>query len=216
MRDEENLRGTSPEFRKAIKNFQKKIEEGSRNLAMAMALGLGIDADFFTKNMTDLSRNVLRVVHYPATEFRPQALTDETEAIRVSEHCDISMMTFVFSDSLGLQLRVEENGEKGWAPIPLPVGASCVVNTGAMSSRWTNDTYVITQHRCVIESEEQAKKDRYSILYFNNPNHEASLDIHPSLIPEGKESNYELMTAGEHLKFMRDKIIGKGAIIKKD
>lgn len=216
MRDENNLRGTSDEFRGAIRNFASKIEDGARNLAMAMALGLGIDYDFFSKNMTDLSKNVLRVVHYPATEFRPQAMEDETEAIRVSEHCDISMMTFVFTDSPGLQLRVEESGEKGWAPIPLPVGASCVVNTGAMSCRWTNDTYVITQHRCVIESEEQAKKDRYSILYFNNPNHETSLDVHPSLIPEGKESNYELMTAAQHLKFMRDKIIGKGNLVKKD
>lgn len=216
MQKEENFRGTKPEFREAMRDFASVMGEGARNLAVAMAMGLNLEPDFFRKNMTDLSRNVLRAVHYPATEFRPQAMEDESQAIRVSEHCDISMMTFVFTDSPGLQMRVEREGEVGWAPIPLPQGATAVVNTGAMSCRWTNDKYVITQHRCVIESEEQASKDRYSVIYFNNPNHDTVLEVHPSLIPEGGKSNYDVMTAGEHLAYMRNKIVGKANLVKKD
>lgn len=213
MLEAENMRGTHPEFGGALEKFLLKIEDGARTVGVAMAMGLGIEPDFFVKNMTDLQNNALRVMHYPPMEFiEPPALHDK-DAVRVSEHCDISMFTFVFTDSPGLQLRVEKDGEEGWVPIPLQTGSSCVVNTGHLTRRWTNDKYTITTHRCVTESPEQAAKDRYSVLYFNFPDHSAVLEPHESLVTDGKP-NYPIINTVEHLRVMRNKIIGKDAVVR--
>lgn len=209
MMDVKNLRGTPVSYQNAMKAFVASMEDGVRNMGTAFALGLGLEVDFFTKHMNDLSKNVVRSVHYPPTEFDPHGLEDETSSIRVSEHCDISMMTFVFSDGPGLQMCVEKDGEKSWSSIPVPVGATAVVNTGAMLKRWTNDAWRITTHRCVFETEEQALKDRYSVLYFNNPDHDAIVQAPPSLIPAGEKPKYEPITARDHLTEMRNKIVGK-------
>lgn len=209
MQDVKNLRGTPLSYQAAMKAFVSSMEDGIRRMGSAFAIGLGLEVDFFTKHMGDLSKNVVRSVHYPPSTFMPTV--DDTSAIRVSEHCDISMMTFVFTDGPGLQMRIENDGVGSWASIPVPKGATAVVNTGAMLKRWTNDVWRITTHRCVLETEEQAAKDRYSVLYFNNPDHNAVVEAPPSLIPAGEKPKYEPTTAREHLAEMRAKIVGKDA-----
>lgn len=213
MEDKDNMRGTTPEFQAAVLKFLLKIEDGARTLAVAMSLGLGIEPDFFVSKMQNLENNALRVMHYPPMDFIAPPTLEEKDGVRVSEHCDISMFTFVFTDSPGLQLRVEKDGEEGWVPIPLVTGSSCVCNTGHLTRRWTNNAYKITTHRCVTESEEQAKKDRYSVLYFNFPDHSTMLQPHDKLLNDGK-SDFDVVSTVDHLRVMRNKIIGKDAVLR--
>lgn len=213
MAEPENMKNVPESFKKATHDFLLKLEQGARTIGVAMALGLGIEPDFFVKNMQNLENNALRIMHYPPMDYIPQPTLQEKDAVRVSEHCDISMFTFVFTDTEGLQLRVEHEGEEGWVPIPLQTGSSCVVNTGHLTRRWTNDVYKITTHRCITETAEQASKDRYSALYFNFPDHSTILEPHASLVKDGKP-NYPVIGTIEHLKVMRNKIIGKDAVVR--
>lgn len=213
MQEPENMRNVPAGFKDACEEFLLKIENGARTIGVGMALGLGLEPDYFVKNMQHLENNALRVMHYPPMKFIEPPTLEEKDAVRVSEHCDISMFTFVFTDTQGLQLRVEKDGEEGWVPIPLQTGSSCVVNTGHLTRRWTNDEYKITTHRCVTESPEQAEKDRYSVLYFNFPDHTTILEPHPKLVKDGKP-NYPVIDTIQHLKVMRNKIIGKDAVVR--
>jgi hypothetical protein len=52
-----------------------------------------------------------------------------------------------------------------------------VINTGAMLARWTNDHWKATAHRVVVPDEDAARKDRYSIAFFVDPDVDQLIEV---------------------------------------
>lgn len=86
-----------------------------------------------------------------------------------------------------------------WLDVPVPSGATAIVNTGALIARWTNDVWRATAHRVVVASEEQAREERFSIACFVEPDPESVIEVHPKFVQEGGKPKYGPILARDYL-----------------
>ncbi|WP_315983218.1 2OG-Fe(II) oxygenase family protein [Aliamphritea spongicola] len=90
-----------------------------------------IFADKFTAPIS-----VLRFIHYPEIELKPDA-----EQIGAGAHTDYGCITILHQDQVGgLQVK---NRDGEWLDAT-PVEGSFVINIGDMMARWSNDRYTST------------------------------------------------------------------------
>lgn len=86
----------------------------------------------------------------------------------------------------------------GWLDVPVPSGATAIVNTGALMARWTNDVWRATAHRVVVTSEQQAREVRFSVACFFDPDPDSVIEVHPKFVPEGDDPKYEPISARDY------------------
>src|SRR5439155_25066144 len=72
---------------------------------------------------------------------------------------------------------LDRNGR--WLEVPAVPG-TFVVNIGDLMALWTNDRWSSTIHRVVNPPQEQAWRERYSIAFFHQPNHDALITCIPT------------------------------------
>lgn len=97
-----------PGFKDFSLEFFWTCHRAGMDLFRAVALGLGLDEDYFVNVHRDAD-HILRYHHYPATERL--GLVDETKA-RVQAHTDYGSMTLLFQDAIG-GLQVEDAHQPG-------------------------------------------------------------------------------------------------------
>ena len=105
----------------------------------AIALGLGLERDWFARHLTSDPTVLFRIFHYPA-------MPDNATAPEwgVGEHTDYGLLTLLAQDdSGGLQVRTP-TGE--WLDVPAERGV-LVCNIGDMLDRLTEGRYRSTPHR---------------------------------------------------------------------
>jgi 2OG-Fe(II) oxygenase superfamily len=81
-----------------------------------------------------------------------------------------------------------------WVDVP-PVPGAFVVNIGDLMARWTNDRFRSTVHRVVPPD----GRDRFSVVFFMDLDHHATIEVLPTCVPAGEQPRYGPTTAGEHL-----------------
>mmetsp|Transcript_115413 Transcript_115413/g.337488 ORF Transcript_115413/g.337488 Transcript_115413/m.337488 type:complete len:346 (+) Transcript_115413:90-1127(+) len=193
-------------FRAVAEELWDALEAAARRMAecAAAALGLGDEA-FFARALRRWDQTTLRFLHYPPCDWR-----GGEPPVRCGAHTDFGMLTvlLVLEGEEGLQIkRVEgasvsdaEAGGAGWRTAELPRDTSrAVVNTGALLARWTNDVYRATAHRVVVPTAEAAQRHRYSIAFFVDPDADAVVSAHPSLVPKGERPKYPPVSGREYL-----------------
>jgi len=86
-----------------------------------------------------------------------------------------------------------------WESVPWIEGGF-VVNIGDLMAQWTNDRWVSTMHR-VVNPPRRAGGDgrRLSIVFFHQPNGDATIEALPTCVAEGSAPRYAPTTSGEHL-----------------
>jgi len=159
----------------------------------AMALGLGLDADWFAP-FIDRHTSALRALHYPDLAGQPV----EPGQLRAGAHTDYGTLTLLRQDDApgGLQLR-GANGE--WVDVPEVRGAF-VVNVGDALQRWTNDRWRSTLHRVVVPPADAERNcERYSMAFFHNANWDAVIECIPTCRVDGEPARHPPVTAGRHL-----------------
>jgi isopenicillin N synthase-like dioxygenase len=130
-----------------------------------MALGLGLDRDWFRRTLTDDPLILFRIFHYP-----PSA-AGAGDQWGVGEHTDYGLLTLLAQDAHGgLSVR----GPDGWLDAE-PVLGSFVCNIGDMLERLTGGLYRSTPHRVRNES----GADRLSFPFFLDPSWDAAVDRLP-------------------------------------
>jgi isopenicillin N synthase-like dioxygenase len=106
---------------------------------VGFALALGLDADWFDRELTHDATVLFRIFHYP-----PLPLDAPPEpGWGVAEHTDYGLLTILVQDETGgLELRT--HGE--WISVP-PQPDALVCNLGDMLERMTGGRYRSTPHR---------------------------------------------------------------------
>ncbi|KAJ3391800.1 hypothetical protein HDU84_005362 [Entophlyctis sp. JEL0112] len=185
----------SPEVGLQCESFFETMSQMNVSVMSAVALGLGLDPDYFVKFINNHD-NTLRLLHYPrvpADEF-----TDLSR--RCGAHCDYGALTFLFQDAVGgLEVRDRVTGKFVRAT---PVPGTILVNVGDLLQRWTNDYLVSTEHRVVkpdIVDGDGQFPSRYSIAFFCDPNFDAEISTIEKFVTAENPHKYPSVNAGSYL-----------------
>ncbi|MEY2421220.1 MAG: hypothetical protein QOI95_1287 [Acidimicrobiaceae bacterium] len=141
-------------LRQAVLDYMDAVTELGHKVLRGISLALGLDEDWFDRNLTADPLVLFRIFHYP-----PLASTDERWS--VGEHTDYGLITILAQDSSGgLSVR----SPQGWVDVP-PIPNAFVVNLGDMLERMTGGRYKSTPHRVHNTS----GVDRLSFPLFMDP-----------------------------------------------
>lgn len=202
-------------FREYMVGFHRECAGLHVEVMRALALGLGIDEDWFDQ-YTDVGDNTLRLLHYPSV--RKDVFQRNKGQVRAGAHSDYGSIStppllhptcstaltiipaLLFQDNRGgLQVRSPNGNFINATPIP----GTIVINAGDLLAMWSNDTIKSTIHR-VVEPPAPADGDehpaRYSIAYFCNPNFDKFIDVIPSTVAEGAQKKYPGINSGDYLE----------------
>mmetsp|Transcript_62417 Transcript_62417/g.202317 ORF Transcript_62417/g.202317 Transcript_62417/m.202317 type:complete len:194 (-) Transcript_62417:565-1146(-) len=141
---ENDFRGTPAGFEETTSIFWDKAEKAARRFQIACALALDLpvsDLDFFARTTHRFDMSALKYNYYPPCDFEAGSSDGEcgSAAIRIGEHTDFGILTFLFLDGAapGLQVRPSLEGdalnivgssaasEKGWTEAPGRGGGHC-------------------------------------------------------------------------------------------
>jgi isopenicillin N synthase-like dioxygenase len=157
-----SLRATVLEYLDALTHLGHAVMRG-------VALGLGLDRDWFARELTADPTILFRIFHYP-----PLAGDAATSAgWGVGEHTDYGLLTILMQDDAGgLQVRAPN----GWIDVR-PDRDTFVCNIGDMLERMTGGRYRSTPHR--VRSPE--REHRLSFPFFFDPGWDAEVRAVPGL-----------------------------------
>jgi isopenicillin N synthase-like dioxygenase len=166
-----------PGFRETFQELYLAFEDTGSLILSAIALHLGLKADWFAPTVED-GNSVMRLLHYPPLpDHAPEG------AIRAAAHGDINTITLLLgAEEAGLEL-LNRQGE--WMPVSPPPGA-LAVNVGDMLDRLTNGRLRSTTHRVVNPSGEAAHRSRYSMPFFLHFRPDFLIEPLPQCVDEGE------------------------------
>ena len=158
-----NLFPEIPGFRATVLQYVESLTQLGHVLMSGIAMGLGLDEDYFKQRYTGEPLILFRIFNYPYTK------PAENAAIPwgVGEHTDYGLLTILRQDDTGgLQVK----SRSGWVDAP-PIPGSFVCNIGDMLDRLTRGVYRSTPHRVINTSQ----RDRLSFPFFFDPNFDAQI-----------------------------------------
>ena len=155
------LRDTVLEYLEAMRTLSQDVMRG-------VALGLGLDADWFARELTRDPVVLFRIFHYP-----PASEPAHRDAWGVGEHTDYGLLTVLLQDATGgLQVRTPS----GWIDVPADPDAF-VCNVGDMLERMTGGRYRSTPHR----ARNPGAHGRLSFPFFFDPGWDAEVHAVPDV-----------------------------------
>jgi isopenicillin N synthase-like dioxygenase len=222
--------GCPSNFSVAAEKLQGVMKSAAHRYALACALALDLpatDSNLFVDTLKEFDSCTIRFLHGPPCpdEFDNDRRTanggDLERPIRVGEHTDFGMVTFLLlgkHGAEGLQLKSVEGGDlqgscssssnlEGWDDVVVPP-TGAIINTGALMARWTNDEWKATAHRVIVANKVVASRDRYSIAFFVDPDKNSIVDVHDRFVVEGATKKYEPITSGDYLTMKLKEMMG--------
>ena len=157
-------------LRDAVLEYIDAVTAVGRIVLRGIALGLGLDDQWFDRNLTADPLVLFRIFHYPP----PPSGAD---GWGVGEHTDYGLITLLAQDTSG---GLEVHGRGGWVAVP-PDPEAFVVNIGDMLERMTGGAYRSTPHRVRYTS----GAGRLSFPLFLDPNWDAEVLPVPKLVGMG-------------------------------
>ena len=160
-------------LRDAVLEYIDAVTRVGQVLLRGISLALGLDEDWFDRNLTADPLVLFRIFHYPA-------LVKGDERWSVGEHTDYGLITILYQDDAGgLSVR----SPKGWLDVPSLPNAF-VVNLGDMLERMTGGRYKSTPHRV-----HNTTRNRLSFPLFLDPAWDAEVLPVPRLGAAGPDDN---------------------------
>ncbi len=145
-------------LRPVVLRWLEEVTAVGQALLGGIALGLGLDRDWFARHLTADPTVLFRVFHYPP---------GDTASWGVGEHTDYGLITLLAQDAHGgLQVR---SGD-AWIDVPADPYAF-VVNIGDMLERMTRGGYRSNPHRV----RNLSGADRLSFPLFLDPSWDATV-----------------------------------------
>lgn len=177
--DAPRLRVSAVEYFQTQKRLCESLHE-------AFAVDLGLPRDFFVPYINQ-PLATLRLLHYPPVEG-----SFDGRRYGAAPHTDYGNLTTLAQDDAGgLEVRVRDGR---WI-VAEPIADTFICNIGDCLMRWSNDTYISTEHRVINRS----GRDRYSVVFFHDPNFDAPVVCLPSCTSQQRPPRYAPTTGGEYL-----------------
>jgi isopenicillin N synthase-like dioxygenase len=173
-----------PQMQNIVTAWMEQIEGLCQSLIQALALGLGLDQNYFTDRMSPDPYTRLKIAHYPEQPETKEPAQELTQGLGL--HHDSGLFTLILQDSTpGLQVEID-----GKLQTIEPRNGAYVVNLGEMFQAATNGYLRATKHR--VQSP-PAGKQRISIAYFMNPRLDAvfepiKLPLHLAALATGSQN----------------------------
>lgn len=174
-----------PEFKTCCENYHAVMMSLAKKLVSAIALSLGLDADYFEK-LQRKPITIQRILHYP-----PQTGSISQDEIGIGAHTDYGFLTILSQDEVG-GLQVKNRADE-WISAP-PIEGTFIVNIGDLVQTLTNDRYISTLHRVI----NRGGKERYSIPFFLDLDFDAVVEPVPGCASDEHPSRYTPYTCGQH------------------
>lgn len=176
-----------PGFRDAVEEYRTSVIEAAERMQRALALALGLDAQFFLDQPGEIMYH-LRLLHYPPMD----SVTPEPGQLGCGAHTDYGTLTLLADDGIGgLQVQ-QRSGE--WIDVVVPPD-HLVVNLGDLMAIWTNDRWVSNPHRVV----NPPGLDRYSSPLFVTPPFHLRIETLPTCLEAGETPRHEPLVSGPYL-----------------
>ena len=161
-------------------------------LTDVFARALGLPDRWFRPFFTE-HPSVMRAVNYERHPGSPDPLPEQ---MRMGAHSDYGSLTILAADRVpGLQIRDEDGA---WHDL-LPPEGGFLVNLGDLLAEWTNDRWRSTVHRVVPPPAGDGPARRRSIAWFQQPNHDAVIEVLDVCVDDDHPPKYPPTTAGGHL-----------------
>eukprot|EP00029_Vermamoeba_vermiformis_P010248 TRINITY_DN5341_c0_g1_i1.p1 TRINITY_DN5341_c0_g1~~TRINITY_DN5341_c0_g1_i1.p1 ORF type:complete len:324 (+),score=26.39 TRINITY_DN5341_c0_g1_i1:51-1022(+) len=194
----DNIKDMKP----SLESFFQRSRKAALVVLQAYAMALKLDPTFFNKNsMGDENATTLRLLKYPRRKLNPNNPHAE---LRAGAHTDYGSITLLWQDNAG-GLQVQLRNRQDWFDVE-PLGTNvCLVNTGDLLMRWSNNVLLSTRHRVVDSFEDKNSegelwsKERFSIALFVHPDDNVSVECFESCKSENNPAQYELINAREYL-----------------
>ena len=175
-----------PEMQTPLNQLFRAAHSCADKILLAMAVGLRVNADYFTRHFqSPTSRGSL--IHYPAA-------TDQGEQYGVSPHTDFGCLSLLFQREPGLHVQTNQGKWKMVDILPDTI----VVNIGDLMERWSNGKFRSVPHY-VKNLEPQ---DRHSIVFFVDP---ASSTMIEPVVSDGETRRFEPIGCAEYITGRFDK-----------
>ena len=145
-------------LRPTVLRWIEEVAALGQSLLGGIALGLGLDRDWFAQHLTADPTVLFRVFHYPP---------GDTESWGVGEHTDYGLITLLAQDHHG-GLQVRSRG--AWLDVPADPYVF-VVNIGDMLERMTRGGYRSNPHRV----RNLSRAERLSFPLFLDPSWDATV-----------------------------------------
>ncbi|KAL8858350.1 MAG: hypothetical protein Q9178_005031 [Gyalolechia marmorata] len=189
-----------PGFRQFMTAFYWDSWENAKMILQAMAIGIGLDEDYFLRYHSG-HENQLRLLHYPPV---PAANIENQSMTRMSAHSDWGSITMLYQDDCG-GLEIENPQKKGEFIAAEPLQDAIVLNVGDLLQRWSNDTLKSSLHRVTLPprqdrftGNEKLTRARYSIPYFVAPMEKAVIETVQQCVNEKNPAKYKPITWDEY------------------
>lgn len=182
-----------PEMRDIWLRYWDACESLGLVLVDVFALALGLPDGWF-RPFVDRSISVMRANNYERAADAAPLLDGQ---LRMGAHSDYGSLTILLADRVpGLQIR-DVDGR--WHDV-LPPDGSLLVNLGDLLAEWTNDRWRSTMHRVVPPPDDtEGPFRRRSIAWFQQPNHDAVIEVLASCCGPERPPRYPPTTSGEHM-----------------
>ena len=166
-----------PQMQDIVTVWMKQIEGLCQTLIQGLALGLGLDQNYFTDRLSPDPYTRLKIARYPAQPKHQVSKQQSNQGLGL--HQDSGLFTLILQDSTpGLQVEIDDELQT----ITPPKGAY-VINLGEMFQAATNGYLRATRHR--VHSP-PAGQQRISVAYFMNPRLDAVFE--PVKLPPALEN----------------------------
>lgn len=191
-------------FRAAWESYYRHMDRLGRTLVMLAGLAWGMPADW---PQTSFGRQIsmLRALHYPR-----QRETPLSGQLRAGAHSDYGAFTISTAEDGpgGLQI-LDRSGE--WTTVPTSPGR-LLAWSGDLLAEWTADEWPATLHRVTNPQRSvAADSTRLAFAFYQEPDHDAHVDILPPFRSRDWTPQEPVLTAGEHLrrKYVRQTTFGR-------
>jgi len=150
------------DLRPAVLEYLGALTALGQRLMAGVAMALGLDDDWFLRDLTADPLVLFRIFRYP-----PDTTDVPTGDWGVAEHSDYGLLTILRQDTVGgLEVRTPH----GWIDAP-PIADSFVINLGDMLDRMTAGRYRSTPHRV----RPSVDTERLSFPFFFDPGWDAEV-----------------------------------------
>jgi isopenicillin N synthase-like dioxygenase len=157
-----------PDLRPAVLEYIDRLTVVAQDVLRAIAVSLGLDAEYFAGGYTADPTVLFRIFHYPPAE-------PDADDWGVGEHTDYGLLTLLLQDDNGgLAVRTS----RGWVDAP-PLPDTFVCNIGDMLDRLTGGWYRSTPHRVRNVS----GNERLSFPFFFDPDFDREVPPLPPASP---------------------------------